>query len=243
VFTVGKKVWRVAETVGMSAKELAEALGIGRTAVYAYRDRPNANPSPEKVAAFVEHLVVIGYTVPLGWFYDGEDSPVPLKDPKRSEVVDKPKAIYSFGFVYMRYAGVVPCGDWGDPLDSEELVEMGAELDHPKRYVTSVIGDSCYPALKQGDKVVWHQDFAPTAGLIVLAQRKGDHGCTVKQLKTDDQGRPHLVPINPSYDEPANGDGWGVIARLVAVIRKTAGMKVTFVNPDGLRPSDLTGEL
>lgn len=153
--------------------------------------------------------------------------------------LSQPMGIYSYGYRNIRYAGVVPCGDWGDPLDSEEMIPISAEFEHPKRFAATVAGDSCYPALLQGDLTIWHVDPAPTSGLIVLAQRKGDHGCTVKQLKIDDKGLPHLVPINPQYDEPENGDGWGVIAKLVVVIRQGERIKHHFIKPEGIRPDDL----
>lgn len=138
------------------------------------------------------------------------------------------------------YAGVVPAGEWGDPLKAEEYQPIDADLWHVKRFVTSVSGYSCYPVLHPADTAIWHEDMSPPTGVIVLAQRKGDHGCTVKQLIYDEKSnRPRLLPLNPEHDEPEDGDGWGVIARLVVVERTVRGVRFQAYNQYGIRPDDL----
>ena len=139
----------------------------------------------------------------------------------------------------LRYAGSVPCSsEWGPPLESTEYIEVSPQFGHPDRYAARVVGDSCYPALQPGDLTVWHSDPSPPYGCIVLAQRKGDHGCTVKQLAHDGT-RPHLKPVNPQYDEPDDGEGWGVIARLVGVERSSEAPTRTWYWEAGLRPEHL----
>lgn len=159
-----------------------------------------------------------------------------------TQLLGEPMFPVSFPTITMRYAGEVPASSqWGDPLQSELPIEMEAKFDHAKRFVAKVVGDSCYPALHQGDLTVWHADPSPPYGLIVLAQRSSDQGCTVKQLAHDPRGsRPKLQPINPRYDSPEDGDGWSVIARLVAVVRRVDGMERTWYLPDGLRPRHLS---
>lgn len=99
---------------------------------------------------------------------------------------------------------------------------------------------SCYPALRHGDVTIWHHDLNPAPGLIVLAQRKGDHACTVKELVWDErEKRNKLVPINPDYDDVDDCDGWGAIARLVAVVRKSEPPEKSWYWPDGLKPKHL----
>ncbi len=144
--------------------------------------------------------------------------------------------------VYMRYAGEVPCGgEWGDPLASTDTVDVEAQFDNPLRFAARVVGDSCYPALLPGDLTIWQADMNPPYGMIVLAQRKGDHGCTVKSLEYDEKlGRPRLHPVNPASGTPEDGDGWGVIARLVAVVRNTDGLKRTWYLETGLRAKHLS---
>jgi transcriptional regulator with XRE-family HTH domain len=181
--------------------------------------------------------VAARWNIPFEWFYDGQDNGVPRMEPEQQ--LGRPMVPVSHGTRRIRYAGIVPCGDWGDPLDSEEMVDVDARYEHPKRFAATVSGDSCSPALLHGDFTVWHYDLAPSPGLIVLAQRKGDHACTVKQLKMDSTGRPHLLPINPQYDEPPAGDGWGVIARLILVQRVVGHAERQWYSRAGLRPEDL----
>lgn len=153
--------------------------------------------------------------------------------------LDRPRFIATYQPLQMRFAGIVPASDdWGDPLAAEEFVEVDARYASPKRFAAQLVGDSCWPALHQGDLTIWHVDPAPGSGLIVLAQRLPDFGCTVKQLKLDDSGRPLLVPINSSYNAPPDGDGWSVLARLVAVIRRDRVEK-SWYEASGLRPEDL----
>lgn len=155
-------------------------------------------------------------------------------------LLGSPKIPVGFPMVQMRFAGEVPTGDWGDPLSSEEFIEVEAQFEHPRRFAAKVVGDSCYPALQPGDVTIWHSDLSPRFNLIVIAQRKGDHACTVKQLVYDaEEGRPRLKPVNPAHDSPNDGDGWGVIARLVAVLRTQDGIKKTWFGEDGLRPDNL----
>jgi SOS-response transcriptional repressor LexA len=156
-------------------------------------------------------------------------------------VVSDPKIPVAFKQVKMPLAGDVPAGAWGDPLASEEFIELDAKFEHPRRFVCRVVGDSCYPALQQGDLTVWHSDENPPYGVIVLAQRSAEHECTVKQLEYDNAlYRPRLMPLNPSYDVPEDQDGWRVVARLVGVIRMVDGLENTWYLPQGIRGRHLT---
>jgi len=104
-------------------------------------------------------------------------------------------------------------------------------------FLAKVRGISCYPYLKEGDTVVFESDLAPPSGVIVLAQRKGDHGCTVKLLDTDPAtGTPKLAPLNPETDPPDPGEGWGAIAKLVGIIRDVEGAEFNLSHQRGIRP-------
>ncbi len=155
--------------------------------------------------------------------------------------LDKPKIPVGFGMTQMRFAGEVPCAaEWGDPLSSDEFIEVEVQYEHPRRFAAKVVGNSCYPALRPGDITIWHSDTNPPYGLIVLAQQSGDHGVTVKQLDYEEKGqRPVLNPVNPASGKPEDGDGWGVIGRLVAVIRVEDGLRKSWYMESGMRPKHL----
>ena len=156
--------------------------------------------------------------------------------------LDRPRVALSHPSVSLPYAGDVPCAAlWGDPLAAGDFIDVDSQFDHPARFAAKVVGDSCYPALLPGDVTIWHADKNPPYGMIVLAQRKGDHGCTVKVLQYDEQlGRPRLHPVNPASGEPEDGEGWGVIARLVGVLRNTDGLKRSWLLDTGLRPKHMS---
>jgi len=154
------------------------------------------------------------------------------------------RALIPAGFkaLMIRLAGNVPAGEWGDPLSSEEFVEVTeVKFEHPKRFAAYVIGDSCFPSLQPGDLTIWHVDNNPMYGRFVLAQRKGDHGCTVKELTFDTERNRHVLkPINPSYSEPEDGEGWGVIARLVGVVLEHEGATLTIYQDKGVTKKHLS---
>lgn len=176
--------------IGRNRNWLARQLGIPKQKVYNWFDGqiPREAGTLERMVAFLEQE-----------YRKGLRSPATVV---HHELLGPPKIPVGFPLVQMRYAGEVPAGDWGDPLASEEFV-VDDRYEHPKRFVARVVGDSCWPALRQGDLTVWHHDLNPQYGLIVLAQRKGDHACTVKQLVWDaEDSRPRLAPVNPDYDDP-----------------------------------------
>lgn len=160
--------------------------------------------------------------------------------PASVELVAGPRIPVGYAPLPMRFAGVVPAsGAWGDPLSSEEFIEVDAKYAHPKRFAAQLIGSSCWPALQQGDLTIWHSDEAPANGLIILAQQLPEHRCTVKQLVLDPGGNPVLKAVNPKESPPPHGDGWYPIARLVAVMRMMGRVERSWYNPGGLHPDDL----
>jgi len=156
--------------------------------------------------------------------------------------LDRPRPVVENPFVpVIRFAGNVPAGEWGDPLASEEMMEVDLRFVHNQRFAAKVIGDSCFPALVQGDVTIWHTDPNPPYGRIVIAQRKGDHDCTVKELHYDQTVlRPILKPVNPKYSAPPDGDGWGVIGYLVGLIREDSeGIEESYYNKRGFTAKQL----
>jgi hypothetical protein len=147
-----------------------------------------------------------------------------------------PKIAVGFAPLKVRLAGNVPAGDWGDPLASDEFIDVtDTRFEHPRRFAAHVVGTSCYPFLQPGDLTIWHLDPDPNYQVFVLAQRKGDHGCTVKELLRDEKNqRPILHSPNPAHDDPEDGSGWGVIARLVGVQFQHDGANLTVFEQTGV---------
>lgn len=152
-----------------------------------------------------------------------------------------PQVPVGFRAVKLHDAGIVPAGDWGDPLASEDFIEVDAKYEHPRRFAATVSGLSCYPCLEPGDLTIWHCDQAPPLGTIVLAEQFPAHECTVKELTQDvATNQLALRAINPQTEPLTVPTGWEVRARLVAVIRKVDGVERSWYNPAGLRPKHLS---
>lgn len=212
---------------GLDQLDLAEELKVSRSTVGMWE---TGSPVPEQ---FVKKMIEL--------YPDGPKPPDGPDVDKPFEVSD-PGFPVSFPKVTMRYAGLVPASEnWGDPLSSDLPWEVDAKFDHPKRFVCRVTGLSCFPALQQGDVTIWHVDPAPPVGKIVIAQRKGDHGCTVKELGQEAGGRNTLIPINKDSEPPPDGDGWGVIAMLVGIeYEEEDGTEMSLYRPKGISPKLLT---
>lgn len=201
------------KAIRYTQSELAEALGIPLDRYKNYEYGKAEPPAP-----IIRELRKLGYG---------------KAQTSGSPHLSNPAIPVGFAPLTIRYAGVVPAGNWGDPLASEEFIETEAKFEHPQRFAATVTGDSCYPALHQGDFTIWHSDRTPPYGSIVIAQRVSDSCCTVKQLVYEGNG-PKLHAINPSFDDIENTEEWEVIARLVGVQRKVDGVERTWFTPEGV---------
>lgn len=145
-----------------------------------------------------------------------------------------------YGSRELPFAGDVPAGEWGDPLESVERVAVWPEAYGERRFVARAVGESCYPAILQGDLLIFQSDKAPPYGKIVLAQREEDHGCTLKQLQFNRaEKRPVLRTVNPFVDDPDETGGWYAVARLIGLEREVDGATVRFFHPEGLTAKQL----
>lgn len=202
--------------------ELAKYIGKSRSAVAMYE---RGSPIPIETIALIRSTFT--------------DAPAPPVTNDMMQIAGS--AVADDRMASIRYAGVVPCSDeWGDPLSSTEVRSIEPKFAGRNRFMCQVTGDSCYPALQQGDLTVWESDRNPSYGVIVLAERLDDQACTVKELRYDGKDRRNnLVPINPEADAPSDDRGWQCCARLVGVIRRASGPERTWFFEAGLRPRHL----
>lgn len=216
---------------GLGQADLAEALGVSRSAVGMYE---TGTPVPaDTVARLLRDYPDI--VPPLEM-----ELPKGVPRPRSTQTLGDASYLETVPYAELRYAGVVPASTWGDPLSADTSVQVDSKFWGRHRFACRVIGDSCYPALRQGDLTIWESDKNPPHGVIVIAERNEDDGCTVKQLSYDTTlGRDILKPINPRYDSPPDGEGWRATARLVGVIRKADGPEKTWYWEPGLRPRHL----
>lgn len=142
--------------------------------------------------------------------------------------------------VALPYVGELPGGEWDSPSAVGVQEEVDPKYAGEQRFCAKIRGDSCWPALQQGDWCVFQGSYTPQYGMIVVAQRKGDHGATVKLLERDSaKGEPVLRALNPEHEDPT-AEGWGAVAYLVAVSWVSpSGSEASYFNPHGIRAKDL----
>lgn len=215
----GRRLRALRARHGLDQATLAESLGISRSTLADYE---TGTPIPESRLATLRER-----------FPDDLLPGAPALSRVAAGATGGERAALPF-------AGNVPATTWASALEGADVLPVDPRLMGPDRFQARVVGSSCEPALLEGDVVVWRRELDPPPGALVLAQRKGDHGCTLKQLRFSDDGEPELWPVNPKYSRPTDGDGWGVIAVLVGVERRMGAATIIFER-DGrpLHPSDL----
>lgn len=223
--------FRMAKRPKLTQEGLAEIVGIGRSRLAQYESGRTEPPRSilKEIAKALDTTVV-----------ELEDEQAPA--PKVVEQSLGPRmAIEIREKVKLPYAGLVPAdSDWGDPLESTDTYSVDAKFKGEGRFVCKVVGDSCYPYLKQGDMAVFQRDPGPSQGTIILAERQGDHACTVKLLDWDDHSRRStLKPLNEAYDAPSAAPGWQATAKLIGLEFIHEGVEMTAYEEDGIRPRQL----
>jgi len=239
---------------GWSQMDLAAALAkrraLGVSEPTKWRSRL-ANYETDRPSASADALKEIAETmqISLSWFLDNdENSPILwYRQPNPVGLPDIRDADVEFDDeVEMTFAGYVPCsGVWGEPLLATGKRRVPRKWRAANRYTAEVVGDSCYPALRENDLTCWEYNKNPPVGSIVLAERSSDHACTVKELAYEPGTyRPNLRPINPTSEPPPNDDGWEVVAWLVGVKREKDGLEQDWFAPrTGIRRRHLMPDL
>lgn len=219
------------------AAALAEKRALGVDQATKWRSRL-ANYEVSRPPAPPDALKEIAETMQISqsWFLDDdENSPILwYRQPNPAGMPDTRDTDVEYDDeVEMIFAGYVPCSQvWGDPLQASGKRRVPRKWKAANRYTAEVIGDSCYPALRENDLTVWEYNRNPPVGAIVLAERSSDHACTVKELAYENGTyRPSLRAINPTATPPPNDEGWEVIAWLVAVKRDADGLEQEWYAP------------
>src|SRR5204863_107178 len=88
--TIIDKLRTLKKTFSLTNADLAEHLGVARGTVSSYFARANAKPSADKLKKLTDFFSWY-YTVeiPIEWFLDGEDTPVPGVTPRKLAEIAK----------------------------------------------------------------------------------------------------------------------------------------------------------
>ena len=238
--TVGKKVVKALRALRLTQESGAEIMGISRGSIASYSSRDNANPSIDKVQRLVQYSIEKGKPIPEEWFYDGENTPVPVGSSTLTESPDygstspapgfDPPGPYADRQSYPKVGrrlfpllGHIGAAEFPvDPGDAEDFVEFSDDLysESPQRYAVRVSGDSMEPTWKANDFALVHPDRSfRTTSMYVAVQFECQP--LIKILLRGTNGQMYLVPENPQYEPiPIDQEGWEMIGPVVGFRRE-----------------------
>ena len=208
--------------VGMKQTQLAEKIGVSQQRLQQWEAGKHDPPSAlvRKVADALD--------VSLQYLLMGQE----IKE------VSVPLYPVSYPMTQLPYGGYVPAGDWTDPFDTDDLVEVDAKFDAKGRFACRIEGGSMFPFLHPGDLAIFqvYGSRRPVVGHVVLARRAQDNSVTVKELGLR-AGEFVLKALDPSHESPV-APQWESVAFLVGIIRTKGTFTRSDYNPDGLRVAD-----
>lgn len=213
-------VWlkKARQASGLTQKKFAESVGYSRSAISMMETDKQA--IPDSVIAKARQLVRNLPELPAR----GEADPN----------AGLPLFPVAFSKAEIPLYPAVPAGEWSEPLDTEDLVEVEAKFIGNGRFACRVRGDSMLPMLEPDDLAIFQKHEDPPIGTIIIA-RNGDGGATVKQLRHNGADFT-LHSLNNRYQD-ATASQWEAVGFLVGIERNIGGTVITYYNPRGLRPS------
>lgn len=189
--TIGERIKRRREELGISVEDIAKKLGKHRATIYRYESNEISTLPTDVLIP----LSVALDTTPahlMGW----GDSPNTLA----------PSPTLTDNFITFPVIGEVAAGydhiameDWeGDTIDVPASYLHGRS---PKEYfVLKVIGDSMYPLYMDGDKVlVLRQETLNHSGQIGVLLYNSEQATLKKVEYAMGEDWLRMVPINPNY--------------------------------------------
>lgn len=193
----------------LSQEEMSRELGVKRSTLAQWEVGKN-NPPVTVVRAASER-----WNIPIGWFYDGEDSPVPLEGEGYLSQAESLRKAASHSSRLGRYLFPLRGGSGTLASDTqiEGYVEFSDTLYSPnsKQYVIRVWGDSMEPRFLHGDYILVQEEsgFRAAGRCVVVSNPDGRYLVRVLVIKDNIW---QLASVNPSYesirlDEP----GWSLI--------------------------------
>ncbi len=194
---------------GWTQEELAERLGLTRSAVAAYETGRNTPP-----------LSVYNQLVKEGFFVEVGEPTVPAGE------LEVP-------LVSIGYVAASSVADWTDPFESETFEYVPGHMGGERgRFSCRIQSDSMMPLLLPDDVCVFQRSEIPKIGAVILF-RSIENRITVKLL-THKDSEYVLHPLNARYEDvPAEGQ---MVGYLVGIVRKVGMRTITDYDPSGIKP-------
>jgi SOS-response transcriptional repressor LexA len=211
----------------LSQEELAEYLGgeISRGVVANWEsDRTDL---PDEIAKKIARK----YGKQWDWFYDGGDVPG-RPTMKESAVEVRPQQKLSPGFTPPNPVGsggmaessgrrlfpiLGTAGAAAAPIYSEDVVDdfidFSDDVYSPDRFAIRVKGKSMEDIIQEGDFILVQPSLFLYEGMLAVARNDEWEFC-IKNYAVQ-EGRPVLLPENPTFEPIIPGDGWQIVGYAV----------------------------
>ena len=190
--TIGERIRRRREELGLSVDDVAKRLCKHRATIYRYE----SNEIEKLPTGILEPLAVVLQTSPaylMGWEeqapHTGTPAPLVTDDVVTMPVIGEVAAGY----------GNLAYENWqGDSIEIPRSYLHGRELSD--YFVLRVVGDSMYPDYQDGDHVlVLRQSTMDRSGQIGVIIY-GDEASTLKRIEyVEGENWLTMRPVNPQY--------------------------------------------
>lgn len=175
------------EALGIKQKDLAQTLGVTRSAIghYLHGRRPLSSSDAETICRTIN--------CSMAWLFDGQSEPV-----ESGPAVGRP----------------VPELDWvsaGRPevVENPSGLEVSEAVDYhpspfagrPRLFALRIRGASMEPRFREGDLIYIDPDEEPTHGSFVVVTMDESNEALFKQLLMEG-GRMYIRALNPAWPEP-----------------------------------------
>lgn len=172
---VYERIKKRRKELGLSADNVADALGVSRATIYRY-ESADIEKLPTTILEPLSKILHCSPAYLMGWSETAKKKSVAIK-------------------VLGRVAAGIPLEAIEDIIDTEEISEELARSG--KFFGLQIHGDSMEPKISNGDIVIVRQQEDAETGDIVIALVNGDDA-TCKRLKKYHDGI-ELIATNPTY--------------------------------------------
>lgn len=189
--------------LGLSADDVAEALGVSRATIYRY-ESADIEKLPTTIIEPLAKILHCSIAYLMGW--EGHDNAYSKKG-----VTIK---------VLGRVAAGIPIEAIEDIIDTEEISEDMARTG--TFFGLQIHGDSMEPRIYDGDVVIIRQQDDAESGDIVIAMINGDDAVCKRLAKY--AGGISLVSLNAKYD-PLIFSNEEIVSKPVRIIGKVVELR------------------
>ena len=213
IMTTVEKIQKLLDERKISAYKLSLEIGLNKTFLTDWKSG-KAKPSADALTKIADY-----FNVSVDYLLGRAEIPLPLDAiPVSGEFMSLPV----IGTITAGYDGMAQEEFTGEYLDIPR--EILTRYSRDELYVLTVKGDSMYPELLDGDKVLVYRTDSVDSGTVAVVLYSGD-AATVKRVEYE-QGKDYvdLIPRNPEYKtkriEGADLEQCRILGKVIYLFRK-----------------------